>query len=106
MYYAFNLPFHKSKSTPLSLLKQTNTDFRVYATNLLHHQPSPPEFCLPPMLEFDFFRDEDEDGSISHTSSDADGAISSDKQTLDFRTLIHNLIYRLNSTRLTSSLTL
>ncbi|KAI3741237.1 hypothetical protein L1987_58908 [Smallanthus sonchifolius] len=42
-------------------------------------QPSPPEFCLPPMPEFDFFRDEDEDDSMSHTSSDADGAISSDQ---------------------------
>ncbi|KAD3069195.1 hypothetical protein R6Q59_016830 [Mikania micrantha] len=55
-------------------------------------QPSPPEFCLPPMPEFDFFHDEDEDDSISHTSSDADGApafindaVSSDKTNPRFQ---------------------
>ncbi|KAI3804221.1 hypothetical protein L1987_25606 [Smallanthus sonchifolius] len=43
----------------------------------LHHRedqpPSVSEFCLPCMPDFVLFRDEDEDDSVSHTSSDADG---------------------------------
>ncbi|KAI3787369.1 hypothetical protein L1987_41797 [Smallanthus sonchifolius] len=40
-----------------------------------HQEPQPPapEFSLPPIPEFDFFRDEDEEESVSHTSSDAEG---------------------------------
>ncbi|KAI3495028.1 hypothetical protein L1887_37137 [Cichorium endivia] len=55
-------------------------------------QQPPTEFCLPPMSEFDFFRDDDEDDSISHTSSDAEGvpsftndATSSDKTNPRFQ---------------------
>ncbi|CAH1448044.1 unnamed protein product [Lactuca virosa] len=55
-------------------------------------QQPPSEFSLPPMSEFDFFRDDDEDDSISHTSSDAEGvpsftndAISSDKTNPRFQ---------------------
>ncbi|KAI3756842.1 hypothetical protein L1987_56665 [Smallanthus sonchifolius] len=43
----------------------------------LHHRddqpPSVSDFCLPSMPDFVLFRDEDEDDSVSHTSSDADG---------------------------------
>ncbi|KVH97119.1 hypothetical protein Ccrd_000777 [Cynara cardunculus var. scolymus] len=42
-----------------------------------HHQeeepPPPMEFCLPPLSEFDLFRDDDDEDSVSRTSSDADG---------------------------------
>lgn len=41
-----------------------------------HHEEDPPpplEFCLPPLSEFDLFRDDNEEDSISRTSSDADG---------------------------------
>lgn len=41
-----------------------------------HHEEEPPpplEFCLPPLSEFDLFRDDNEEDSISRTSSDADG---------------------------------
>ncbi|KAL4562791.1 hypothetical protein LXL04_026822 [Taraxacum kok-saghyz] len=55
-------------------------------------QHQQPEFCLPPMSEFEFFRDDDEDDSISHTSSDAEGVpsftndvISSDKTNPRFQ---------------------
>ncbi|KAI3681625.1 hypothetical protein L6452_36427 [Arctium lappa] len=59
-----------------------------------HHHPPPPEFSLPPMSEFDFFRDDEdeEDDSISHTPSDAEGVppftndvVSSDKTSPRFQ---------------------
>ncbi|CAH1416168.1 unnamed protein product [Lactuca virosa] len=42
-----------------------------------HHEEEPPpplEFCLPPLSEFDLFRDDNDEDSISRTSSEADGA--------------------------------
>nr|XP_043621042.1 uncharacterized protein LOC122592793 [Erigeron canadensis] len=59
-----------------------------------HRQlPPAPEFCLPPMPEFDFFRDDDEDGddSVSHTSSEGIPNFSNDVVSLNkFSKIITN----------------
>ncbi|KAL8195977.1 hypothetical protein R6Q57_024977 [Mikania cordata] len=40
--------------------------------NLHQREDQPPDFCLPSLPDFVLFRDEDDEDSVSHTSSDAD----------------------------------